>query len=107
MPCSNSDPRFQCISMPQNGWVEAWLLADERALSQVAFLRGRSGSVKPISGALEEIMNPKEELQKILSKLRLPDDENVYQEIASAAELDRIAERCPHFKEFCKRVHEC
>jgi len=43
----------------------------------------------------------------MLSEAGLSADDKVYEEIASAADPDRIAERCPRFAEFCKHVQAC
>ena len=43
----------------------------------------------------------------MLSQAGLPADDKAYEEIASAADLNRIAERCPRFAEFRKHVHAC
>jgi hypothetical protein len=40
-------------------------------------------------------MDPKAAFQAMLSQAGLPADDKVYEEIASFADLDRIAERCP------------
>jgi hypothetical protein len=87
--------------------VETWLLADEQAVSKVAVSRGRTRPVKSINKQLEEIIDPKTPLRAMLSQAGLPDDEKVYEEIASKADLDKIAERCPRFAEFRKHVHAC
>src|ERR1039458_5108123 len=42
------------------------------------------------------------DLRAMLSQAGLPDDEKEYEGIASAADLDKIAERCPRFAEFRK-----
>jgi hypothetical protein len=87
--------------------IETWLLADENAINQVARNRGKQGSVSEVTIPLESYRNAKELLQRVLSKVRLPVDSKVYQEIASAANIDRIAARCPHFKHFVDRVRAC
>lgn len=87
--------------------VETWLLADEQAVSRVALSRGRTRSIKAINKRLEEIMDPKPLFLAMLSEAALPADDKVYKEIASAADLDRISERCPRFAEFRKHVHAC
>jgi hypothetical protein len=87
--------------------VETWLLADERALGRVALGRLRTRSIKPVNALLEEIIDPKPLFLKMLSQADLSVDNKVYEDIASEADLDRIAERCPHFDEFRKYVHAC
>ena len=87
--------------------VETWLLADEHAVRKVALLRDRDRSVKPINKSLEDIINPKPLFLAMLSQAELPADNKVYEEIAAAADLDRIAERCPRFTEFRQHVDDC
>jgi hypothetical protein len=87
--------------------LETWLLADERAVSEVALRRGRTRSIKAINRHLEEIIDPKPLFLRMLSEAGLPADDKVYEEIASAADLNRIAERCPHFAQFRQHVHAC
>ncbi len=87
--------------------VETWLLADELAVSTVALSRGRTRSIKAINKSLEEIVDPKRSFHAMLSEAGLAADTEVYEEIASAANLDRIAERCPRFAEFRQQVHAC
>jgi hypothetical protein len=87
--------------------IETWLLADENAINQVARNRGKQGSVSEVRILLEAHRNAKELLQKVLSKVRLPADPKVYQEIASAASIERIEARCPYFRQFADRVRAC
>jgi len=104
---SGFKPRFPVHFYATRCMVETWLLADEQAVSMVALARGRRSSVKPVNKRLEEIMDPKPLLLEMLSQARLPADDKVYEEIASAADLDKIAERCPYFADFRKHVHAC
>jgi hypothetical protein len=87
--------------------IETWLLADESAINQVARGRGKQPSVSEVTIPLESHRNAKELFQKVLSKARLPADRKVYQEIASAASIDRIAARCPYFQHFVDNVRAC
>jgi hypothetical protein len=87
--------------------IETWLLADENAINQVAHSRGKQGSVSKVTIPLESHRNAKELFREVLSKVGLPADPKVYQEIASAANIDRIAERCPYFQQFVDRVQAC
>lgn len=104
---SGFKPKFPVHFYATRSMVETWLLADEQALSKVALSRGRTRIVKAISTPLEEIMNPKPSFLGMLSQAGLPADDRVYEEIASIADLDRIAERCPRFAEFREHVHAC
>ena len=87
--------------------LETWLLADEKAINQVARNRGKQGSVPEVTIPLESHKNAKELFQRVLSMARLPVDRKVYQEIASAASIERIAARCPYFQHFVDNVRAC
>jgi hypothetical protein len=87
--------------------VETWLLADENAINQVARNRGKQAAVSAVTVQLESHRNAKELFQRVLLKVRLPVDPKVYQEIANAACIDRIAAVCPHFQRFVERVRTC
>jgi hypothetical protein len=100
-------PSFQVHFHATKCEVETWLLADENAINHVARSRGKLGSVSKVTIPLESHRNAKELLQQVLSKVRLPADPKVYQEIASAASIDRIAARCPYFRQFADRVRAC
>jgi hypothetical protein len=43
----------------------------------------------------------------MLSRAGLPADDKVYEEIASNADLDKVALRCPRFAEFREHIHAC
>lgn len=86
--------------------LEAWLLADEEAISKVT--RSRSGKfVARINEPLESIKEPKEVLRKILSEVKVPYTDAVAREIAKESDLDKIEYRCPRFKEFRQAVLDC
>jgi hypothetical protein len=104
---SSFRPRFPVHFHATRCMVETWLLADEQAVSQVAQSRGQTRAVKPVGKPPEEIIHPKQSFLAMLSQAGLPADDKVYKEIAAAADLDRIQERCPRFAEFRKHVHAC
>jgi hypothetical protein len=104
---SGFKPMFPVHFYATRCMVETWLLADERAVSKVALARGRTRSIKASNTRLEEVMDPKPLFLAMLSQADLPADDKVYEEIASAADLDRISQRCPRFAEFSKHVHSC
>jgi len=104
---SGFKPTFPVHFYATRCMVETWLLSDDRAVSKVALSRGRIRSIKAINKALEEIMDPKPLFLTMLSEAGLSADDKVYEEIAAAADLDRIAERSPRFAEFRKHVHAC
>ena len=100
-------PTFPVHFYATTSMVETWLLADEKAVNKVALSRGRSRSVKPINKQVEGIEDPKTPFLTMLFEAGLSPDDKVYEEIAFAARLDRIQERCPRFAEFRKHVHAC
>ena len=87
--------------------LDSWLLADVGAICEVARRRGRHKSLKEIKEPLEEITDPKTVFERMLSQAGLPADDRVCEEIAFAANLERIALRCPYFRQFRKNVHAC
>ena len=104
---SGFKPKFPVHFHATRCMVETWLLADEQAVGKVALSRGWRRSIKPINKPLEGIMDPKPLFLTMLSEADLPADDKVYEEIASAADLDRISQRCPRFAEFRQHVHAC
>ena len=104
---SGFTPTFPVHFYATRCMVETWLLADEQALGKASLVRGRTRSIKCVNARLEEIKDPKPLFLAKLSEAGLSADDKVYEEIACAADLDRIAERCWHFYEFRKHVHAC
>jgi hypothetical protein len=83
--------------------LEAWLLADNQALSHVV---GRS--VPDLTEPLERIAKPKERLQKILSDAKVPlYMSEVARKIAAATRLERLEYRCPSFQAFRQALGAC
>jgi len=78
--------------------LEAWLLADEEALSLVT---GRS---QPRILNPETIDDPKARLEKILSDAGIVYTAEVARKIAAAARADVLSVRCPSFKRFQETV---
>ncbi len=104
---SGFDPAFPVHFYATRVKIETWLLADEQALVRVAETRGRRCSVSRVNKQLEDLMDPKVPFLAMLSEAGLPADDKVYEEIASVADLDRIAARCPYFVKFRQHVHAC
>jgi len=104
---SGFTPTFPVHFYATRCMVETWLLADEQALGKASLVRGRTRSIKCVNARLEEIKDPKPLFLAKLSEAGLSADDKVYEEMACAADLDRIAERCWHFYEFRKHVHAC
>ena len=86
--------------------MEAWLLADCRAINAVARERG-GRDVPQVQDQLEQIVNPKERLKWVLSDARLLYDGKVCGEIASQTDIKALRYRCPSFCVFEKKVTDC
>lgn len=82
--------------------LETWLLADDRAISQVA---GRT--VPPVNGSPEDIPAPKERLTRLLAQARVPYTSEVARSIAAAVDIDRLRYRCSRFGRFEEAVRDC
>lgn len=82
--------------------MEAWLLADENAISQVV-----GKKVSRINDNLEDIKHPKEKLQIILSASNANFTPETLRKIAEAADLEKIEYRCPSFRRFRDAVLDC
>jgi hypothetical protein len=104
MFCFPRDVQFCAIRQE----IEAWLLADEKAITRVAQSRSIGGRhAPPTPGALEDIIHPKDRLQTVLSKCRLPYDPAVCGEIAAEIDLDCLRYRCPSFRRFEQKLQDC
>jgi len=88
---------------PVHHELEAWLLADERAINRVAVARG-GREVGYLPGDLEQMQNPKERLREVLSKARLLYTPAVLGEIAESANLETLRYRLPCFVTFAAKV---
>ncbi len=87
--------------------LESWLLADEGAINRVSASRGGPGGITPVNLALEMHKDAKALFHRVLWEAGLQVTPRVYAEIAQAADLQRIAQRCPYFREFMARVQAC
>jgi hypothetical protein len=86
--------------------LEAWLLADEIAMSKAT--QSRAGkTVARVNENLESISDPKEKLKEILSEVKVYYTSQVAREIAKESDLDKIEYRCPGFREFRQAVIDC
>lgn len=79
--------------------TETWLLADERAISTAS---GRI--VGTVNGNLEEIVDPKERLQRILSKVKLDYLPSTLAVIAGYADVEIMRYRLPAFRSFEQKI---
>ncbi len=82
--------------------LETWLLTDNEAIAQVTGME-----IAEIQGALEEIKDPKEHLQRIPSGARVAYTAEVARKIAAASDLEKLAYRCPSFRTFRQAVQDC
>jgi hypothetical protein len=101
---SHFEPSFPVHFHATKCELETWLLADENAINQVSQMRGKKKKIGAVTIQFERYRNAKELFQKELWKLGLPVTARVYQEIAIAADVERIAARCPHFSQFVDKV---
>lgn len=86
--------------------METWLLADTAALNYVAVSR-RGRQVPAVQGALEDIVDPKTRLKRLLSVAGLPYDPEVCRQIAKQAALGALRNRCPSFSTFEQKIIDC
>jgi hypothetical protein len=89
-------PIYFCVVKKE---IEAWLLADEQAISKVV-----GKQVPRIKGNLEDINDPKGRLQRILSKANINYTEKIAGKIALEADINIIEHRCSYFKIFRESV---
>ncbi len=82
--------------------IETWLLADERAIGNVV-----GQHVPPVMGSLEDIENPKDCLMQILTTAKVGYTDEKAGQIAAAADLEKIAYRCPGFNRFREDIQDC
>jgi len=82
--------------------LEAWLLADERAIAAVT-----SSPVPRQADPIESIVCPKETLKRILSPTLIYTREVARSIAAAIVDTDRVADRCPAFRSFRQYVSDC
>ena len=86
-----------------NREMDTWLLADEAAINVVSQARGGK-RVSRVNGTLEDIVRPKERLQKVLSDAKLNYSPALLAEIASHIDLQQLEERVHSFDGFRQSV---
>jgi hypothetical protein len=101
---SHFEPGFPVHFHATKCELETWLLADENAINQVSQQMGKNRKIGAVTIQLESHRDAKELFQEQLSKADLRATARVYQEIAGAADIARIAARCPHFQQFFDKV---
>lgn len=105
--------RGQAFSFPRGIQVyavvramETWLLADVDAINIVGLSRG-GRPVAAVQETVENIVDPKERLKRLLSEAGLPYDPQVCREIAQQARIETLRYRCPSFGSFEEKVRDC
>lgn len=86
--------------------VETWLLADTSAINQTVLTRS-GGTVPGINNALEELVDPKRVLGRMLRDAGVPYTAEVGREIAERLDLSILRTRCPSFPSFEQKVINC
>jgi len=86
--------------------VESWLLADEDAINSVSRSRGGPGGIQRVGADLETFREADQIYRRTLSLAGLQDTDAVMKEIALQARLETIAERCPRFRDFVRKVSD-
>jgi len=81
--------------------LEAWLLADESAISAVT-----GKKITRVQNP-ENLRDPKERLNRLLSEAKSSYTPEVARKIAASAKLETIEFRCPSFKKFREAVVDC
>lgn len=84
--------------------LETWLLVDENAINEVSRRRGKGRRVDPARIQFETYKDAKELFVRRLSEVRLPDDPQVYREVASCSDINLIASNCSNFRRFILKV---
>ena len=79
--------------------TETWLLADEKAIATVA-----RRTVGVVNGDLEDLPDPKERLQKILSAAKLQYLPATLRAIAENSDLGTLRYRLPCFRSFEQKI---
>lgn len=87
--------------------VETWLIADVDSINDVSRQRGKTGYARPFNEDPESLLQAKEAFYEALRAAKLPASPHVYGEIAAAADIQRIRNRCPSFRAFEEKVHSC
>ena len=87
--------------------METWLLADEHAIHNVVLKRTGRNISGVVNGTLEEIVDPKDRLIRMLSGAKVPYDPAVCRELAQEIHLETLRYRCPSFRSFEDEVRNC
>jgi len=86
---------------------EAWLLADQNALAQLAAERGHPTDFTPLNFPPEQLPDPKEELKSLLRTAGVPYTRQAAARLAEVCDLGLIEALCPSFTFFKRAVTDC
>ena len=91
----------KCFVVPQA--MEAWLLADVNALSNVSQRRGGKRVTRSLDTP-ESLLDPKESLRRLLTDYKLSYTSALAREIAEESDPVVLARICPRFSVFSELV---
>lgn len=86
--------------------VETWLLADTDAINHTTLTRN-GGPVAGVNDPLEDLIDPKKVLGRMLRDAGVPYTAQVGREIAERIDLSILRNRCPSFPSFEQKVIHC
>jgi len=78
--------------------LDTWLLADEKAIN--AARQGRGQQIQRVNDVLEDLMHPKERLQRIMSAAKLIYTPATLGRIAENIDVAVLTDRVPSFRSF-------
>ncbi len=81
--------------------LEAWLLADEDAVSAI------TGKKAPKTQNPEKLSDPKQRLKNVLSDAKISYTAEIARKIAARAKIEILESHCPSFREFREAVIDC
>lgn len=87
--------------------LEAWLLADQNALAQLAAERGRPTDFASLNFPPEQLHDPKAKLTSLLSTAGVPYTPQAAAGLAELCDLDLIVKLCNSFTSFKRAVTDC
>jgi hypothetical protein len=93
------DVRFHAV----RNAMDAWLLADVKAINLACQARGGKRVTKTLNNP-EGLLRPKESFRKLLSDHKVPYTAEVCREIAETVDLTTLSLVCPRFRVFAELV---
>jgi hypothetical protein len=103
---SDFTPQFRVEFFATPCMLESWLISDTGAIRTVAAGRGANpeADLQHLLIAPQNSDDDDDVFNRVPNRIGLPATPAVYGEIAAAAELRLIKQRCGYFREFCRRV---